>query len=92
MEQVRKNFDLGKEQAKRLGFIPVSPLDLPHNHDGSWESYMKEDLQQLLQCKFLYALPNWEESKGARIEIELATTLGIHVIMEPVPAIREPKF
>jgi len=81
IEDARKNFEQGKSAVEKLGFIPVSPMDLPHNHDQTWESYMKEDLTALLECQAIYTLPNWEDSRGAKIEVELAKQLGIHVIV-----------
>jgi len=38
---------------------------------------MKEDLKALLDCDGIYMLRGWEQSKGAKIEYELAMNLGI---------------
>jgi len=63
-----------------LGLVPVSPLDLPHQHERTWEAYMREDLTAMLQCTHVYALRNWRLSPGATIEIETALKVGINVI------------
>lgn len=63
-----------------LGYEPVNPMRLPHNHDKSWSSYMREDLKQLLDCEFVYLLDGWQDSKGARIEAGVAVSLGIKVV------------
>lgn len=43
----------------------------------SWECYMKADITALLTCDAIYPLNAWQLSPGARIEVELATALGI---------------
>lgn len=65
-----------------LGYEPVNPIELPHDHDLSWLSYMREAMIEMLKCDAIYVLPNWEDSRGARIEVNLAKELGIPVIFE----------
>lgn len=50
-------------------------------HD-SWEAHMLKDIADLLQCKALYMLQGWEDSKGARIEHYIATEIGIPITYE----------
>lgn len=64
------------------GNIVVNPMKLPHNHDKSWESYMREDLKALLGCDAIYMLKNWQESRGAIIEHQLAESLNLIIIFE----------
>ena len=65
-----------------IGQNPVNPMKLPHNHNKSWEAYMKEDIKALLECDAIYMLENWRGSKGARIECKLADDLGIKIIYQ----------
>lgn len=65
-----------------LGFKAVLPTELPHNHDKSWESHMKEDLHALLDCDIVYAQHDWRSSKGATIEVNLALQLGKPVLYQ----------
>lgn len=76
-------FEQAKKEVRKLGYIPVSPVDLPHNHNRSWTSYMKEDLIAMLGCDAIYCISNWRKSTGGRIEIELALQVGIDVIQQP---------
>ena len=63
----------------KSGYKVVNPMKLPHDHDKSWESYMKEDLKALMDCDEIFMLENWETSRGAEIEYDLASELGIKI-------------
>lgn len=57
----------------------------PHELDGgsmdrSWEWYMREALKMLLECDEIVLLPGWENSRGARIERDVAGALGMSVV------------
>ena len=45
----------------------------------SWEYYMRESLKMLLDCDHILMLPGWEESRGAKIERELAAILDMQI-------------
>lgn len=68
-----------------LGYEPVNPVELPHDHDKTWRSYMCEALVTMLSCDALYALADWQQSRGARIEVQLAKDIDMPVIYEIVP-------
>ncbi|MES3018196.1 MAG: DUF4406 domain-containing protein [Bacteroidota bacterium] len=81
--EYKANFEQAKAEVREMGFEPVSPVDLPHNHSKSWGAYMKEDLIALLQCDAVYAQRNVRFSPGGMIEIETALKVGINVIHQP---------
>jgi len=60
----------------------INPMKLPHLHTRTWEKYMVEDLKALLECDTIYMLKNWNESKGATIERQLALQLGFNIIYQ----------
>lgn len=62
------------------GWDVINPMTISHEHDKSWESYMKNDLKALLDCEAIYMLNDWHTSKGANIEYNLARELGLKVI------------
>lgn len=80
--EYKANFEEGKKEVKELGYAPISPVDLPHNHGRTWSEYMREDLSEMLKCDFVYALRNWTQSPGAKIEVELAHSIGIVIIYQ----------
>ena len=56
-----ENYAEAFEQAEKTliteGYEVVNPCKLPHNHDLSWESYMKEDIKAMLDCDAILLLP-----------------------------------
>lgn len=63
-------------------FEVVNPVKGVHNHDLSWQSYMREDIKILMDCDAIYMLKNWGSSKGANIELKLARDLGMKILTE----------
>ena len=60
----------------------INPMYLTHNHDKTWESYMKESIGAMMFCDTLYMLDNWKQSKGAKIEHALAKKLKMNIIYQ----------
>jgi hypothetical protein len=77
-----KSFQDAEDKLNNEGYITVNPMKLNHEHDKSWESYMKEDLIALLDCTHIYMMKNWDDSRGAIIEHNLAKQLNIVSIYE----------
>lgn len=73
-------FAQAKNKLTEAGYYPINPCELSHLHDKKWESYMAEDFRALLDCQAIYMLPDWKESKGARIEHAVASELGMEII------------
>lgn len=64
-----------------LGYDAINPMSYDTIEDGTWEDYMKRDLKLLMDCDYIYMLNGWEKSKGARMEIYIATELGIKILL-----------
>lgn len=67
---------------RKQGFEVVNPITINHDHDLSWESYMKADIKEMCDCQAIYMLSNWYNSKGAIIEHDLAKKLKFRMIYE----------
>lgn len=65
-----------------VGFKVVNPMRINHDHDLSWESYMRADLKAMLDCTHIFMLKDWHTSRGANIEYNLARELGLKIIFE----------
>ena len=75
-------FEKVEKELVGLGFDVVNPMKLPHNHDKSWESYMKECLEAMDDCSIIYLLHNWHRSKGAKVEIKKALEEDFEIITQ----------
>ena len=42
-----------------------------------WADYMREDIKALVDCDAIAMLPGWNESRGARLERQVADALGL---------------
>jgi hypothetical protein len=81
-EEAKKTFDTAHIDLVQANFEVVNPMDLPHKHDQSWESFMREDLKAMLDCTHIFMLKNWHLSKGANVEYNLAKDLGLEIIFQ----------
>lgn len=65
------------------GFEVFNPAKLDEL-GRSWEWYLARDLKWIYENKpALYMLPGWQESRGARLERQLALLLHLPIV-EPV--------
>lgn len=48
--------------------------------DADWKQAMKLCIKSLITCDFIYLLPDWKESEGAKLEVTIAEKLGIEII------------
>ena len=80
--EAEKLFDQAETQLKGIEpqSIAINPMKIEHNHDKSWLNFMKQDIKALMDCDAIYLLKNWQSSKGAMVEYQLAQALGYQVI------------
>lgn len=81
-EQAPALFKRAENWLSGKGHKVVNPLDLNHDHDKSWHSYMKADVKALCDCDAIYMLDNWTDSKGAIIEHTIALYLGLKIVYQ----------
>ena len=79
IDAVEITFAMYEKQLKAHGFEVVNPLNLPTPEKPTWQGYMRNDIKALMDCDAVYAMPNWRDSIGARIEVGLARELNIPV-------------
>lgn len=53
---------------------------LPQTAD--WREHMRVDIRALVDCDSIYMLKGWELSKGAKLELDVASSCGIPVEFE----------
>ncbi len=79
-----ERFAKAEEHLRKQGFDVINPVkecaDIPE--DASWEIYMRRCVKLLADCKYIYLLKGWDNSKGAIVEKWLAHSLGIETMFE----------
>ena len=64
------------------GYEVVNPADanssLPEGTD--WRVYMGESLRMLCSCDAIFLMHDWLSSKGAKLEYNVATHLGLKIM------------
>lgn len=88
----KQPFIEAEEALRRLGFNQVyNPVNVAEEVDARFEAkgmkatyadYMRADVKLLLKSSMIVMLRGWENSKGARLEYELAEAMGMEVIYE----------
>jgi hypothetical protein len=78
----RSAFDEAKKALEALDYVAVSPLDVCITAHGywKWEDYMRADIEAMMKCGAIMMLDGWEQSKGAKIEHDLAEALGFRFL------------
>lgn len=79
-EVYKKRFQDAEDQLIKEGYDVVNPFKIPAIVDNpKWEDYMKQDLIEMMKCDEVFALENWQLSRGARVEVNIAVTLKIFI-------------
>lgn len=77
----RKNaFHKIERMLRKSGYLPVNPFNNGLPQPGDWKEHMKADIHMLLSSQYIYFMPNWELSKGCKLELDVATSCGIKIL------------
>lgn len=79
----RTKFQRAEAEVMALGHSAISPCEIHAdcNHQA-WEQWMVCDLHEMLDCDGVYALRDWQSSKGATVEVQLAMRLNKTIIYQ----------
>lgn len=74
-------FHAGAQALREAGHEVFNPAE---TFDGdkslTWETYMRVDLQAVLDAEGVAVLDGWESSRGATLEVAVARAIGIPVV------------
>lgn len=82
LEERKRIFSMVSSELRDKGFIPVNPFDNGLPAEADWRKHMKVDMGLLIQCDYIYMLDGWELSKGAKLELDVASSCGIKVMFQ----------
>lgn len=76
---VRDKFRLFTRQLQEAGYIVVNPVAV-HDDTRSWDDAVRCEIKKMLECDEVHLLPDWQESRGAQLERDIALRLGMQVV------------
>lgn len=71
-----------EQYLRKKGYEPVNPFKNGLPQEAHWREHMRADIMMLLRCDGIYMLDGWELSKGAKLELDVASSCGIKVFYE----------
>lgn len=76
-------FNQVTEELRQRHHIVLNPAEvsaeIPRDSKDFWDLCMRASLKAFLDYKVVVLLPNWQGSRGAKIEVNLADVLDMHV-------------
>ena len=79
-DKVKSKFNAIASQLRSMGYHVERPIAIADNDPTTWGESMRSDIKKMLECDELHMLPDWQESKGALLERDIALRLGMHVV------------
>ncbi len=78
-EEAESSFLFAEAVIERAGHVALNPMTLVDQTEGrTYNEYLADALSVMLtQADAVYFLPNWNQSKGAKIEHAIARALGM---------------
>lgn len=70
-------FAAAADRLADAGFEPRNPGYRGVIEGYTWQDYLRDALRLLLDCDAVALLPGWETSRGALLEVRVATDLGM---------------
>lgn len=78
-EEVRRKFNIFASQLHSKGYQVVRPVTVTDD-SANWDQAIRSDIKKMLECDEVHMLPDWQDSRGAQLERDIAIRLGIQVV------------
>lgn len=84
-ERAQAKFAAAEKTLAEQGYQAISPLKNGIPRNFPWESHIAMDIVLLIGCDAAYFLPDWNLSRGATLEKNIAELTGKQIIYEKAP-------
>jgi len=75
-------FNMFAKHLRTQKFNVVNPVEISNDiKNNLWELHVQEHLRELLSCTCLVLMPGWKQSRSARLELMIATTLEYDIYL-----------
>ncbi len=97
LDEARETFGEACRLLASQGHEPLNPFEIapwsgcacprvagdqaPAGGQHEWGCYLRADIAGMLACDAIYLLPGWERSHGARLELTVASAVGLRVLL-----------
>lgn len=78
-DEVRTKFNNITSRLNDMGYHVVNPAD-SLDDTRNWRDAVRSDIKRMLECDEIHLLPDWQESRGAQLERDIALRLGMQVV------------
>lgn len=68
-------FHAAESELRAYGYEVLNPAHCPEQ--PNWRGYMRHAIKQVSDADGIALLPDWEQSRGARVEFNLAIGMGL---------------
>jgi len=76
-------FDAAAARLRDAGHDVVNPAWNGVPLDAPRADHLRVDIRNLIECDAVAVLPGWDRSQGARLEVRIASDLGLTVMDVP---------
>ena len=87
LDLIQKNIDFARDYSIKVweaGFTALCPhlntLHFEKDCNCKYDDYITGDLRMIDSCDYVFLIPGWEESRGAKIEREYAEKKNIPIV------------
>ena len=70
-------FQKAQEIIEFLGFESINPIQVVGDWNTPWDEAMKKCITALMECDAIVLLPDWVDSKGAKLENDIANSFDM---------------
>ena len=76
---VQQKFNVITDKLTGMGYNVVNPLGV-NDETSNWDDSVRSDIKKMLECDEVHLLPDWQQSRGAQLERDIAVRLGMQVV------------
>jgi hypothetical protein len=86
IDEAIKNFNKASLHAMFLGYDVINPLHIepdgeePKTENEKWNWFMRSDIKEMMNCDVILMQENWQDSRGAILEHNIAEKLDFTII------------
>jgi hypothetical protein len=73
-------FNRAERALHKKGYRVVNPIKLDFScPQTEWKDCLRRDIKALMDCDLVVTLPDWDRSRGATLEVFVASQVGIPI-------------